>query len=100
MSTILGQQSGHHSIDPRQLRQSLRPSLGTRVDYDYSEVNIAVGGREIRIVALLVPRSKASTPALLRKMIQQGRLLRKVEYLPVVFAVLPFGRPDRRRAAR
>ena len=77
-----GRAVGHTSLDVRQFRQSLGPYLGTRVDYDYSEASIAVGGREIRIVALLVPRSKASTPALLRKMIQQGGLLRKVKYLP------------------
>jgi hypothetical protein len=73
---------GHTSLDVRQFRQSLGPYLGTRVDYDYSEAGIAVGGREVRIIALLVPRSKASTPALLRKLIQQGGLLRKVKYLP------------------
>ncbi len=77
-----GRAVGHTSLDVRQLRQSLGPYLGTRVDYDYSEASIGVGGRELRIVALLVPRSKASTPALLRKMIQQGGLLRKVKYLP------------------
>jgi hypothetical protein len=77
-----GNAIGHEHIDVRKLRQDLGPYLGTRVDYDYSEVAVTVRGRELRIAAFVVPRSRAASPALLRKTVQERGLIRKVKYLP------------------
>jgi hypothetical protein len=73
---------GHGSVDVRQLRQELGPYIGTRVEYDYVETTVSVSGSSLSVVGLVVPRSRASSPGLLRKLIQQNGFIRKVKYLP------------------
>lgn len=72
---------GHEAVDTRRMRQGLGPFMGTRVDHDCQSVSVTVRGNQLSLVAIAIPRSKAASPTLLRKSIEQRRLLHKVKYL-------------------
>jgi hypothetical protein len=77
-----GRAIGHVILDVRMLRQGLGPFMGTRIDYDYVSVAVPVAGRQVEIAAIVVPKSHAASPSLLRKTIEHRRILqKKVSYL-------------------
>ncbi len=72
---------GHDRLDPRSARDSLGPYIGTRVDFDIGEITPNIGGVSKTVPFILVRRSVAAYPTLLRKDIElRSGLIRKVKY--------------------
>ena len=73
---------GHPPIDCKNLRSALGPYLGTRLDFELGNVRPSVQGRSHEVSYLLVAKSSAAYPALLRKDIVSGdRFGTKLKYL-------------------
>lgn len=73
---------GHRRIDPRVVRNNLGPYIGTRVNYEVDELSPVIGGQARIVPFLLVRRSVAGYPTLLRKDIEiRPGLARKLKYL-------------------
>jgi hypothetical protein len=72
---------GHERLDPRAVINSLGPYIGTRVDYDIGEITPNIAGAFKIVPFVLVRRSVAAYPTLLRKDIElRSGLVRKVKY--------------------
>ena len=73
---------GHEPLDFRQLRDSMGPYIGTRVNFDLEECPVTVGGRNHRLIVATVRRSQAAYPNQLRKDIDlRPGLVRKLKYV-------------------
>lgn len=77
-----GEALGHPPIDPRAVREALGPYLGTRVDFEAGNGTATVRGRSRTFPFVLVHRSLAAYPTLLRKEIKHRPALAvKAKYL-------------------
>jgi hypothetical protein len=73
---------GHEKLDAKDLRAKLGLYLGTRVDFDIDECPLHIRARDLRGPFIVVRRSVAAFPTLLRKDIElRGGLVRKMKYL-------------------
>lgn len=75
-----GEIVGHDSIDSLKLRMAIGPYAGTRIGLELFHRDVTVRGRNVPICGVVVRKSEAHFPTLLRRDIEIRGLIRKVKY--------------------